>query len=147
MCTVGLSKNPEDFISTWFPKGPSFDFFPFPMIDNRRPWGRSDCKDCKGECQGHYITDMDRLLQLHSSAKIVRAMPPSAVIEEAYSKTPNLTNFEDLARKCCLSQDDVQMWWDHLRQIAINRAKGVEKAKALNLRSSFYILYSKQVYL
>ena len=134
MCTVGLSKNCEDFISTWFPKGPSFDFFPFPMIDNRRPWGRSDCKDCKGECQGHYITDMDRLLQLHSSAKIVRAMPPSAVIEEAYSKTPNLTNFEDLARKCCLSQDDVQMWWDHLRQIAINRAKGVEKAKATRLK-------------
>ena len=30
-----------------------------------------------------------------------------------------------LASKCCLSEEQVQMWWDHLQQNALNRARGV----------------------
>ena len=36
--------------------------------------------------------------------------------------------------KCCLSEEQVQMWWDHLQQNALNRARGVEKAKATRQR-------------
>ena len=34
----------------------------------------------------------------------------------------------------CLSEEQVQMWWDHLQQNALNRARGVEKAKATRQR-------------
>ena len=39
-----------------------------------------------------------------------------------------------LASKCCLSEEQVQMWWDHLQQNALNRARAVEKAKATRQR-------------
>ena len=77
--------HPDSLVPKWFPDGPSFSFFPYPVIDNERPWGHQ-CKDCGGKCLGHYVTNIDVLLQLHQSAKTIRALPPSVIIEEAYKK-------------------------------------------------------------
>ena len=75
------------------------------------------------------------LLQLHQSAKTIRALPLSVIIEEAYKKNRNRPpSLQLLASKCCLSEEQVQMWWDHLQQNALNRARGVEKAKATRQR-------------
>ena len=106
----------------------------FPVIDNERPWGHQ-CKDCGGKCSGHYVTKIYVLLQLHQSAKTIRALPPSVIIEDAYKKKRNRPpSLQLLASKCCLSNEQVRMWWDHLQQNALNRARGVEKAKATRQR-------------
>ena len=102
----------------------------FPTLS---PWG-GECEGCGGKCTGHYITDVDKLLQLNESAKTVRALPPSVLIEEAFKKQQANFNFQALAKKCCLAEEQVQLWWDHLHQNALNRARGAEKAKATRLR-------------
>ena len=126
----------EDLLPRWYPDGPSFNFFPYPVIDEERPWG-CKCVDCGEKCTGHYTTNVDRLLQLHESAKTVRALPPSILIKEAFKKEKQRvpSSFESLAKKCCLAEEQVQTWWDHLQQNAINRARGAEKAKATRLRT------------
>ena len=126
--------HPDSLAPTWFPDGPSFRFFPYPVIDDARPWGHQ-CNDCRGKCSGHYVTSIDALLQLRHSAKAIRALPPSVIIEEAFKKNKNgPRTLQPLAKKCCLTEDQVQMWWDHLRQNTLNRARGAEKAKATRLR-------------
>ena len=122
--------HPDSLVPKWFPDSPSFSFFPYPVIDNERPWGQQ-CKDCGGKCSGHYVTNIDVLMQLHQSAKTIRALPPSVIIEEACKKNRHRPpSLQLLASKCCLSEEQVQMCWDHLQQNALNRARGVEKAKA-----------------
>lgn len=126
--------HPDSLVPKWFPGGPSFNFFPYPVIDNERPWGHQ-CKGCGGKCSGHYVTNIDVLLQLHQSAKTIRALTLSVIIEEAYKKNRNRPpSLQLLASKCCLTEEQVQMWWDHLKQNALNRARGVEKAKATRQR-------------
>lgn len=126
----------SEVLPRWFPDGPSFKFFPYPVIDEERPWGR-ECEGCGGKCTGHFITDVDKLLQLHESAKTIRALPPSILIEEAFKKEKQRVpaSFQPLAKKCCLAEEQVQMWWEHLQQNALNRARGAEKAKATRLRN------------
>lgn len=81
------------------------------------------------------ITDIATLLQFHKNGKTIRALPPSAILEAAYNNANGgLPNLEYLAKRCCLTEQQIQMWWDHLQQNAMNRAKGVEKAKATRLR-------------
>ena len=75
----------SEALPRWYPDGPSFKFFPYLDIDEERPWG-GECEGCGGKCTGHYITDVDKLLQLNESAKTVRALPPSVLIEEAFKK-------------------------------------------------------------
>ena len=80
---------------------------------------------------GHYVTDVATLLQFHKNGKTIRALPPSAILEAAYNNgNGGLPNLEHLAKRCCLTEQQIQMWWDHLQQNAMNRAKGVENAKA-----------------
>lgn len=75
----------SEALPRWYPDGPSFKFFPYPVIDEERPWG-GECEGCGGKCTGHFITDVDKLLQRNESAKTVRALPPSVLIEEAFKK-------------------------------------------------------------
>ncbi len=84
---------------------------------------------------GHYVTDIAAWSQLHKNGKAIRALPPSVIIETAYNNANGSPpNLQYLARKCCLTEQQIQMWWDHLHQKAVNRAKGVEKAKATRQR-------------
>lgn len=74
------NRQPEaELLPKWHPNGPSFRFFPYPVIDVTRPWG-SPCDSCGNQCTGHYVTDIDKLLELHSNNKAIRALPPGVLI-------------------------------------------------------------------
>jgi len=97
-----------DIAPPWFPSGPSFDYFPYPVIDTARPWGQQ-CKDCGGPCSGHYVTNIDGLLGLHKNNQRIRALPPSTIIEEAFQRHKKEDNqelpFQTVAKKCCLKEE------------------------------------------
>ena len=98
-------------------------------IDVTRPWG-SPCDSCGNQCTGHYVTDIDKLLELHSNNKAIRALPPGVLIEDAFKQGfADGRNTVNLAKKCCLSVDEVEMWVAHLQKKKATRAKGVEKAR------------------
>ena len=50
----------DDCIPAWYPGGPSFSFFPYPVINSTRLWG-SKCTSCRSCCSGHYVTQVDQL--------------------------------------------------------------------------------------
>lgn len=134
ICTKCKNDETEPLAPLWFPSGPSFSFFPYPVIDAERPWGKK-CQDCGSSCSGHYVTDIDKLLLLHKNRKAIRALPPSLIVEEAFkSKSNQSPSIQSLAKKCCLKEEEVKMWWDHLTTTATNRARGHEKAKATRER-------------
>lgn len=119
----------SDFVPKWFLGGPSFNFFPYPVIDCLRPWG-SECNSCGGQCSGHYVTDVTRLLQMYTNGKAIRALPPSVIIKEEFLKdTFDMVDVVALAKKCCLSKDDVLIWVQHLKKKKITKAKAVLKAQ------------------
>ena len=104
-------------------------FFPYPVVDVRRPWG-GNCDQCSGKCTGHYVTNIGSLLQLHKDCQAVRSLPPSVISEEAYKDGVDTEEEKiQLARKCCLAVDDVSIWIDHIRRRDASRQKGVEKAR------------------
>ena len=35
----------------------------------------------------------------------------------------------------CLKEDNIKIWWDHLQEVARNRARSLEKAKATRGRN------------
>ena len=59
-----------------------------------------------------------------------QSITPSVLIEEAFkqgcAEGENTTN---LAKKCCLSVEEVQMWVAHLSKKKLTRAKGAQKAR------------------
>lgn len=73
---------------------------------------------------------------MHSAGKAIRAEPPSNILERFFNAYDgSVTSVEEdqlnnLSKKCLLSPDDVKLWLGHLSQVAENRRKGVEKAKA-----------------
>jgi hypothetical protein len=70
------------------------------------------------------------LLELRNNASAIRALPPSVLIEDAVSN--GCTGDEDvatLAKKCCLSTEDVQIWISHLQKKNIIREQATEKAR------------------
>lgn len=127
----GLLELPIDALR--HPNGPSLAFFPFPVIDSERPWG-SPCGSCSGNiCTGHYITNPTKLLELQKQGKAIRALPPSKVISEHLDASSNLAvtadEFTSLAKKCCLSVQDVKCWIEHKIQVTENQKRGAQKAK------------------
>ena len=45
-----------ELLPKWHVNGPSFRFFPYPVIDVNKPWG-SPCDSCGDHCTGHFVTD------------------------------------------------------------------------------------------
>ena len=128
----GIKDLPVD--AKWYPNGPSFSFFPYPVIDPARSSG-SDCNECGDNCYGHYVTNVDKLLLMHNAGNAIRAEPPSCILEKFFNEKGSIMSIEEeeimnLSKKCLLSSDDVKLWLEHLSQVAENRRKGVEKAKA-----------------
>ena len=116
-CQQTCNRQPEaERLPKWHVNGPSFRFFPYPVIDVTKPWG-SPCNSCSNKCAGHYVTDIDALLELQSNKKAIRALPPSVLIEEAFKHgCAEGENTKNLAKKCCLSVEEVQMWVTHLNK-------------------------------
>ena len=92
-----------------------------------RPWG-NECEKCGGPCTGHYVTDVNKLLDLHKNAKAIRSFPPSIITKEAFDND-NLNDRVSLAKQCCLSVQDIDLWIEHLHKVRIEKKMGVEKAK------------------
>ena len=123
-------------VSGW----PSFNFFLYPVIDTSRPWKGTNCKTCAPTCYGHYVTDIEQLLQLYSEGKAILSPPPSNILAAFYNcqdDTEVLLNMDmcapdldKLSRKCLLPPDEVKVWLKNLHQVAENRKRGVKKAKA-----------------
>ena len=120
-CKEQTNSLKDDCIPAWCPGGPSFSFFPYPVIDSTTPWG-SVCASCGSCCSGHYVTQVDQLLDLHGSARAIRSIPPSIIIEEAFKK--GISTVDALAKKCCLTTDEVKMWLHHLLRKKATRQKG-----------------------
>jgi len=126
----------------WFPLGPSFRLFPYPVIDATRKG--PGCKDCGDGCSGHYVTDLTKYLALYSQGKAVRSPPPSQILQE-YNKKNEMfleVDIENLASKCLLPSNEVRLWLQHLQQVAKNSRKGAEKAKASRRRKAIDALTS-----
>lgn len=127
----GQQYTTADFTPSWYPSGPSFKFFPYPVIDATQPWG-SQCTNCEGPCSGHYVTNIDKHLELHRSGKAIRSLLPNTIIEEAYKKGDYTA--ETLAKKCCLTTADVEIWLQYLQKKKATREKAVLKAKETRRR-------------
>lgn len=114
----------------WYSGGPSLAFFPYPVIDQKRPWGE-ECDTCVGRvCTGHYVTDVSMLIQLHEKGQAVRALPPSTIISNAFEKVQDVSDqmLTKLTKECCLSVEDVKCWVEHLKTTKRNRLRGAAKA-------------------
>ena len=77
------------------------------------------------------VTDIPKLLELRQKNQAIRALPPSIIIEEAFKKGIEAEddNLNTLAKKCCLSSDEVKIWVGHLHKKKETRAKAVRKTK------------------
>ena len=102
---------------TWFPGGPSISELPFPFPDPERPWGSSTCTSCTGFCCGHYSNKYVNTTDKESLKSIF--MPPSVTLKKEFSKATKNT-ISDTARKVLLSNEDTQIWLDHLETILKN---------------------------
>ena len=78
------------------------------------------------------VTQVDQLLELHGRGKAIRSLPPNTIIQEAFKKG-NYT-VDALAKKCCLTTDEVEMWLQHLQKKKATRQKAVLKAKETRQR-------------
>ena len=93
---IGIKELPIP--AKWFPLGPSFRLFPYPVVDATRE--ESGCKDCGGEgCSGHYVTDLTKYLALYSQGKAVRSPPPCQILQDYNKKNETLleADIENLA--------------------------------------------------
>ena len=104
-----------ELLPKWHVNGPSFRVFPYPKLMHK-PWG-SPCDSCGDHCTGHYVTNIDRLLELQSKKRAIRAFPPSVLIKEAFKQgCAEGENILHLAKICCFSVEKVQMWLTHLKK-------------------------------
>lgn len=134
LCRKG---KPEE-LPCWFPGGPAIDFFPLPVPDISRPWGSSDCSDCKSGCYGHFLKQ-DKCLKNISEASTVMSIPPPQAIKEFLQplrRPPLESEIETLCRSVLLSEQDVKYWIEHLETVSQNRKRGAVKAAAKRQKST-----------
>ena len=119
----------ENTLSNWYPDGPALKYLPLPIPDPQRPWGNPSCNDCKGICNGHYITE---LINTTNAEDLRKAMnPPLVVLKNHFPKGDAEISekfIEDAAKKCLLTTEEVQIWLNHLREVERNRKIGVANA-------------------
>ena len=84
------------------------------------------CPKCEDSpCHGHYFSNPTCV------AESVASPVPSVTIAKEFAKNETLSTArcQKIAKKVLIKMENVQHQWDHLKQVKINRAKGVEKAK------------------
>ena len=76
------------------------------------------------------MTDISTLLQLRINNQAIRALPPNMLIEETFKKGIQAEDhLIPLAKRSCLSKEEVQIWIAHLSKKKLTRAKAVQKAR------------------
>ena len=108
---------------TWYSGGPLVSYIPLPIPDPSRPWGRTNCDECKGMCYDHFLKPSEAL----KSTLTPMASPPSTAIKEAFEK---LTVYpppdhelvcNEVAKRVLLSPDQIRMWFKHLHAVKENQ--------------------------
>ena len=122
----------RDKLPDWYSGGPPLSFLPLPLADPDRPHGSTDCTDCKGVCNGHYMKPDQHFRNIESKTRNSFIPPPSQVINEEYKAHGKLseTRIEDLAKRVLLPKEEVVMWIEHLTTVTENRKQGAIKAAA-----------------
>ena len=94
------------------------------MIDIYRPVPGAACQRCeKNDCHGHYETELP---QSNNAAPV----PLIRIAEELESNDDfDTRRFAEIGRECLVSPNTVEIYVNHLKQIKVNRMKGVEKAR------------------
>ena len=115
---------------TWFPGGPPLSYIPIPIPDPARPWGSTNCTQCKGVCHGHFLSPQEAV-----GSTLPRMInPPSQLIKEAFNalkgQAPSDIFLQQVASRCLLPTDEVHIWFIHLADVQKNRKRGAEKATA-----------------
>ena len=85
-CILFLLSEMNDLpvLAKWFPGGPSFALFPYPVIDQTKKG--TGCTNCGERCSGHYITDLTHYLNLYSQGKALQSPPPSQILQDFYKE-------------------------------------------------------------
>ena len=125
-CVTGQPAEPV----TWYPGGPPISHLPLPIIDGDRPWGNS-CSSCSASkfCSGHYklqLVDVKNSTVLKQLPK-----PPSTTLKERFASVnihQQPSALQQIAQEVLLSQDECQIWLEHLQNIAQNRRRGAQRA-------------------
>jgi len=102
----------------WYEGGPSVDNLLLPVPDPKRPWGDTNCPDCKGTCTGHYLKPEEILGSSHQTFSPL----PSVEIQKSF-KQSNSLDTTDLARRTLLPVEEVNMWVIHLETVTENRKR------------------------
>ena len=119
--------NNED---SWYPGGPSLDFFPSPTPDPDRPYGNTECT---GFCAGHYMKPSKLISYVKSAGQLSKAIPPSQVLLKAYKSCagfPSDVFINATAKEVLVKPENVKMWFRHLEIVENNKRKGAIKAAA-----------------
>jgi len=71
----------------WYENGPPLTNIPFPIPDQKRPWGSEDCTECQSVCSGHFLSPEDNIRHVakHGTGDC-HFSPPSEVIKSEFSK-------------------------------------------------------------
>lgn len=119
--------------SLWSENSLPISLLPLPIPDKSRPWGRS-CDKCVGFCAGHFLPLERCFKHIKEHGMQDCAVPPSIVLnkafEEAKQKDLELEMMiPELAKKTNLTNEEVNMWFDHLQLVKDRRKEGAKKAK------------------
>ena len=114
---------------TWYSGGPLVSYIPLPIPDPSRPWGRTNCDECKRLCYGHFLKPSEAL----KSTLTPMASPPSTAIKEKLTVYPPPDHelvCNEVAKHVLLSSDQTWMWFEHLHTVRENWKRGVARAAA-----------------
>ena len=59
--------------------------FPHLVTDQSRQWGESCLKCPNNFCSGHYVTDLDSLIEMWKARRITPSRPPNEIIQTFYN--------------------------------------------------------------
>lgn len=119
--------NPDCIPRVWYPLGPSIKYLPIPVPDPERHWGRSNCLECCGLCNGHYMKPEN--LATADDEGTAGEAPPSAIIREFFfKKSPMDCDITELAKRVLLPICEIEIWLEHLKEVQHNRKRGAAQA-------------------
>ena len=123
LCQAGEPVEPI----TWYPGGPTIHHLPFPILDEDRPWGNTQCTSCKGFCAGHY-----KILTIDVTAKAEKKkiiQPPSIVLKRLLPKIlSHEMSIKEAAKSVLIPEEDCKIWIEHIKTVVENRKRGAKKA-------------------
>ena len=124
-CWTALCDQPSPSLVPWRTK---FQFLPVSSFRQDKTLGRQNCADCGSLCSGHYVINIASLLELRQQGKAIWSAPPSTIIKEAFKDGTADDNIQQLAKRCYLKTEEVQLWLAHLNNVKLARARAAKRA-------------------